>query len=254
MAVRGPANIDCEELIAGMSYALYAHMVGSRAAAKAAISCIPVFDESGLWLTGDDPFWSRLGNGAAPRNLVHHLKEFIRKVCHAMDLRDDPEVLIMAFIYIERLINAVGSVVRPTTLRPLILVAVGIACKCWFDDTTSCSDLCDNVCGDRLNMCKLIHAEAIFVSAIRFRAVVSRKVFVEYYFALNEVATEVNRRSAPAQMPRRRGDSAPHALAYARRALPVAMSCFALRLTDERRLSEDLTHRRSRTAYPGKSS
>jgi hypothetical protein len=27
-SLRGPAHIDCEELIAGMSYALYAHMVG----------------------------------------------------------------------------------------------------------------------------------------------------------------------------------------------------------------------------------
>jgi hypothetical protein len=169
-----------------------------------------------------------------------------------MHLRDDPEVLIMAFIYIERLINAMGSVVRPTTLRPLILVAVCIACKSWFDETTSCGNICDNVCGDRLNTRRLLHAEAIFVSAIRFRTVVSRKVFVKYYFALNEVATEVNRRSAPAQMSRRRRDSAPHALAYARRALPVAMSCFALRLTDGRRLSGDLTHRRpSRSSCPG---
>jgi hypothetical protein len=254
-ALRGPANIDCDELIAGMAYALHAHIhIGSHAAANAATSCIPVFDESAWRLTGDDPFWSRLGNGAAPRNLVHYLKEFIRKVSAAMDMRDDPEVLVMAFVYIERLINAVGSIVRPTTLRPLILVAVGIACKSWFDETTYCRDLCDNVCGDRLNMYRLLRAEDIFVGAIRFRAVVSRKVFVKYYFALTDIVTHLSRRSAPAQMSRRRRDSAPHDLTYARGALPVATGCFALRLANGRRLSGDMTHRRARATNPGKAS
>jgi hypothetical protein len=101
-ASRGPANLDGEELIAGVSYTLFAHMVGSCAAPSggaAASSYISVFDESGWRLTGDDPFWSQLGDGAAPQNLVHHLKEFVRKVYDAMKL--DPEVLIMAFIYIE---------------------------------------------------------------------------------------------------------------------------------------------------------
>jgi hypothetical protein len=124
-----------------------------------------------------------------------------------------------------------GSVVRPTTLRPLILVAVCVACKSWFDETTLCSDLCDVVCGDRLNLRRLLCAEATFVTAIRFRTVVSRKVFVKYYFALNEVVTEVKRRAAPAPMSRRR-DS-----------VPASASC--LDLLAGKRLSGNLTRYRS---------
>jgi hypothetical protein len=71
-ALRGPANIDCEELIAGMSYALcahavgYAHRNGSRTAPNAASGYISgVFDETGLRLTGDDP--SRAASGTTRR-------------------------------------------------------------------------------------------------------------------------------------------------------------------------------------------
>mmetsp|Transcript_36541 Transcript_36541/g.85764 ORF Transcript_36541/g.85764 Transcript_36541/m.85764 type:complete len:263 (+) Transcript_36541:170-958(+) len=206
--INGPANLNGEELIDGISYALYAHMVGSRAAPQGAtMNHISAFDETDRRLTGDD----------YPKVSVHHLKDFIRKVYKAMTL--EPEVLILAFVFVERYINAVGNVVRPTTVRPLILVAIGIACKTWYDEATFSSDLCDTVCGSRLNLQRLMRAEAIFVGAIRWHVVVSRKVFIKYYFALSEVVHEVNRQAMPAPILRRR-DSAPHTLEiYASRRL-----------------------------------
>ncbi|KAJ1627680.1 hypothetical protein T492DRAFT_1022775 [Pavlovales sp. CCMP2436] len=199
--INGPANLNGEELIDGISYALYAHMVGSRAAPQGAtMNHISAFDETDRRLTGDD----------YPKVSVHHLKDFIRKVYKAMTL--EPEVLILAFVFVERYINAVGNVVRPTTVRPLILVAIGIACKTWYDEATFSSDLCDTVCGSRLNLQRLMRAEAIFVGAIRWHVVVSRKVFIKYYFALSELVHEVNRRTAPAPISRHLWVSAPHAL------------------------------------------
>ncbi|KAJ1627714.1 hypothetical protein T492DRAFT_1023029 [Pavlovales sp. CCMP2436] len=217
-AARGPANLDGEELIDGVTFTLYAHMVGSRTTAKGftASNFISAFDETGWRLTEDDAFWSHPEYSGPPEVLVHHLKKFIRKVYRAMSL--EPEVLILAFVLVERFMNAVGSVVRPTTVRPLILVAIGVACKTWYDEATFTVDLCD-ACGDRRNLCRLISAEATFVGAIRWHAVVSRKVFIKYYFALSEVVHEVNRQAMPAPILRRR-DSAPHTLEiYASRRL-----------------------------------
>jgi len=230
--INGPANLNGEELIDGISYALYAHMVGSRAAPQGAtMNHISAFDETDRRLTGDD----------YPKVSVHHLKDFIRKVYKAMTL--EPEVLILAFVLVERFINAVGSVVRPPTVRPLILVAIGIACKTWYDEATFSGDLCD-ACGDRRNLRRLVCAEATFVGAIRWHTVVSRKVFIKYYFALSDVVHEVNRHAMPAPLLRRR-DSAPHALEiYASRrslaveqlpdSVPASMVCQSRRMVGRR--------------------
>ncbi|KAJ1627681.1 hypothetical protein T492DRAFT_1022779 [Pavlovales sp. CCMP2436] len=241
-AARGPANLDGEVLIDGVTLALYTHMVGSRTTAQGftVSNYISAFDETDWRLTEDDAFWSQ-PECKAPRILVHHLKRFIRMVCRKMRL--EPEVLILAFVLVERFINAVGSVVRPPTVRPLILVAIGIACKTWYDEATFSGDLCD-ACGDRRNLRRLVCAEATFVGAIRWHTVVSRKVFIKYYFALSDVVHEVNRHAMPAPLLRRR-DSAPHALEiYASRrslaveqlpdSVPASMVCQSRRMVGRR--------------------
>ncbi|KAJ1631652.1 hypothetical protein T492DRAFT_839005 [Pavlovales sp. CCMP2436] len=138
-----------------------------------------LFHESAWLLTGDDQFWSQLSDGARPcRILVRKMRDWIETVYRAMQL--EPECLILAFVFIERLISSrvFGNVVCATTVRPLFLVAATISCKVWYDETTYCSDIVNNVCGNRYNLRTLVKAEATFLNAIHFKVVVSTKVYV----------------------------------------------------------------------------
>mmetsp|Transcript_29386 Transcript_29386/g.73806 ORF Transcript_29386/g.73806 Transcript_29386/m.73806 type:complete len:126 (-) Transcript_29386:273-650(-) len=87
----------------------------------------------------------------------------------------------------------------------------------WYDETTYCSDIVDNVCGDRYNLRKLVKAEATFLNAIRFKVVVSTKVFVRYFFALADLIHV----SQPSR--RRRRSSAPYGLAFVAGSTPLAL-------------------------------
>ncbi|KAG8469688.1 hypothetical protein KFE25_006143 [Diacronema lutheri] len=203
-------------LINGVAYALYAHVVAFHQAphAGAGNAFAPLVNEAGWLLVDDDPFWAKLGKGVPPPLIVKKLKEFIVVVYNNMRL--EPELLIMSLVLIERLINAVGNgLVRATTVRPLFAVAVGIACKCWFDEATFVGDFCDTVCGDRINLHRLIVAEASFCEAIRFKVIVPAKVFIKYYFALMDMIHAVNQHSEPAA--RRRRYSAPRSLTHMQR-------------------------------------
>jgi len=124
----------------------------------------------------------------------------------------EPECLILAFVIIERMISAVGNVVRMTTVRPLFLVAATVAAKVYFDETVFCSDMCDGVCSNRISLRTLIYTEAVFLNAIRFKVVVSTQAFARYYFALADLRQGKEDPQSPAQL--QRMSSAPCGLVF----------------------------------------
>ena len=92
----------------------------------------------------------------------------------------DAETLIVALVYIERVLSMTGSSLGPTTWRPIVTISMILAAKVWNDlavwnvDFGAAVPECDVALLNRL--------EVRMLEALRYAVVVTAQQYARYFF------------------------------------------------------------------------
>ena len=109
----------------------------------------------------------------------------IVRLITAFDMLSQPEVLVFAFVLLERFVIANAGVLAPSTIRSIVLTAYSLAAKSACDELITDAASCLHHSGfEGMSPSKLLSLEKAFVEAISWRLVVSRSSYSLYTFEL----------------------------------------------------------------------
>ena len=130
------------------------------------------------------PFSSSWSSSVVQKPTVTVIDKFLRSLLKAAQL--DPETIIVALIYIERLTVMTGDHLGPTTWRPITAIAMIIAAKVWNDLAVWIVDF--EAAIPKISRPQLAMLEGRMLQLLKFHVVVTAQSYAKYYFELRAIA------------------------------------------------------------------
>jgi hypothetical protein len=194
-------EMDEDLCIRGFTFALTRHLhafhvvaAGSGVWSTDPRPCeTPLFSERATrFYLADDGVWSASDRNPLPQDIARHIEGFVRMLYRCVDL--EPPVLVYALVLIERFARCAGEIrgtVRVHTLRPLVLTALIIACKLYFDEDVFVGDFTRLALGDDARGIQpLVRCEIAFLRHISYVMVVRPRTFAQYFHAMRNLVQE----------------------------------------------------------------
>ena len=144
---------------------------------------LEIFDEDYLYISNSIPA-KRLMQSPDPQTIF----EFCANIMLLTKM--EKEIIILALIYIERLIFNTGLLITSRNWRKLIFTALLIASKIWDDD--SLENIHFSQIFTHLKIGEINSLERNFMELINYKIFVKFSEFMKYYFALKELCLKFN--------------------------------------------------------------
>ena len=144
---------------------------------------LEIFDEDYLYISNSIP---------AKRPMQSPDPQTIFEFCANIMLltKMEKEIIIIALIYIERLIFNTGLLITSRNWRKLIFIALLIASKIWDDD--SLENIHFSQIFAHLKIGEINSLERNFMELINYKVFVKFSEFMKYYFALKDMCLKFN--------------------------------------------------------------
>ena len=144
---------------------------------------LEIFDEDYLYISNSIP---------AKRPMQSPDPQTIFEFCANIMLltKMEKEIIIIALIYIERLIFNTGLLITSRNWRKLIFIALLIASKIWDDD--SLENIHFSQIFAHLKIGEINSLEKNFMELINYKVFVKFSEFMKYYFALKDMCLKFN--------------------------------------------------------------
>ncbi|KAG8465621.1 hypothetical protein KFE25_002928 [Diacronema lutheri] len=216
------ADVDENLVIRGFAHALTRHLhafhvltVGSGVWSTEPPPCeTPLFSERAVrfHLGGDENTWAASDRTQPPADIARQIEHFLRSIYTGVDL--EPPVVVYALVLIERFARCAGEIrgtVRMHTLRPLVITALIIACKLYFDEDVYVGDFTRLALGDDDRTVEpLVRCEVGFLQHISYVMIVRPRTFAQYLYALKNLVREEQHATDAAAPPPPPRVSPPH--------------------------------------------
>mmetsp|Transcript_9299 Transcript_9299/g.27077 ORF Transcript_9299/g.27077 Transcript_9299/m.27077 type:complete len:258 (+) Transcript_9299:189-962(+) len=195
------ADMEEDVVIHGFAHALTRHLhafhvltAGSGVWSTEPPPCeTPLFSElSHRFYLGNEGPWCVGDRMPPPHDVVRLIEHFLRQVYVGVDL--EPPVVVYALVLIERFARCAGEIrgtVRMHTLRPLVITALVIACKMYFDEDVFVGDFTRLALGDDDRaIYPLVRCEMAFLRHINYVMIVRPRTFTQYFHAMRNLVRE----------------------------------------------------------------
>jgi len=182
---------DKNEIIACFSKCLHWRIIeDSKLSAKG--TCLQIFDENfypleGITLNEDN---------SVPT--IGDIKEFLELIYNSQKL--EPENVVMASAYIERLLNMTKMKLQVCNWRRITVAALLVASKVWEDLTVWNIDFLESF--PEVSVADLNKLEWQFLVGLQFNVVLRPSIYAKYYFELRSLSDLTEKNFPPEQLNR----------------------------------------------------
>jgi hypothetical protein len=184
------ARPDTDEIAFCVAVVIHDHIVRGEQASSAERDLFPYFSEE------NNPLYAEPAHGARDDKKKKHgvpsedsISETIRSIYECA--RFPQECLIIALVYMERLVAVSKVPILVTTWRPILLAALVLAQKVWDDRGLQNVDF--SVFCPMFTLKEINHLEKKFLDLIDFDVSVNMSLYASYYFQLRTLCQRQNR-------------------------------------------------------------